>query len=277
MKTYLILSVGVVATAAAAMAQTESPVQSAARPFGLDIAVPVMLAASDAQSAQFQSETLPELMKVVTSNLGESRKLSDFASKSLDPSQLVMSTDAQVRVYFLGEGAGYKNTLGYNTSGTGIAEGSPSIIYPDASSRVSWYNSTGVGPRSAGEPLFAGDFVNLGTVSAGERLDFFLIANGAAQNPSASSVWTAFSNYNSDGLQHMASFAVAGSPYLLLSFEDLRGGGDLDFNDLVFAVEIGVKNVEALANPEPHEILTFALVGIAVWFARRRFASPCPA
>ena len=251
--------------------------QSSARPFNLDIAAPVMLAASDAQSAKFQSETLPELMKVVTSNLGESRMLSDFASKSLDPSKLVMSTDAQVRVYFLAEGAGYKNTLGYNSSGTGIAEGSPSIIYPDASSRVTWYTSTGEGPRSASEPLFAGDFVNLGTVSAGEKLDFFLIANGAARNPSASKVWTAFSDYNSDGIQHMASFAVAGSPYLLLSFEDWQGGGDLDFNDLVFAVEIGARNVEALANPEPHEILTFALVGAAVWFARRRFASPCHA
>jgi len=263
--------VGFAQTGSTDVTPDASPVQSAARPFGLNIAAPVMLAASDAQSAQFQTEQLPELMKVVNSNLGETRKLSDFSSKALDPSKLVMSTDAQVRVYFLGEGAGYKNTLGYNLSGTGIREGAPKLIFPDASSRVSWYNSTGVGPRSASEPLFAGDFVDIGKVSAGQKLDFFLIANGAASYPNPATVWTANTAYNSDGLQHMASFAVAGSPYLLLSFEDVRGGGDMDFNDLVFAVEIGAANVEALANPEPHEILTFALAGGLVWFARRRF------
>ena len=46
--------------------------------------------------------------------------------------------------------------------------------------------------------------------------------------------------------------------------------GDRDYNDLVFAVEIGTKNVQALANPEPHQILTFLLLGATVYIVRRR-------
>jgi hypothetical protein len=247
------------------------PVQSSARPFGLSIVGPVYAAASDSRSADFQTNELPDMMKTINNNLGEYKPIANLASKALDPSKLVLSTDAQVRVYFLGEGAGYHNTLGVNYTGTGIKSGTPQLVFPDASSKQSWYNySTGTGAaRTASEPLRAGDFVDFGTLKAGQKLDFFLIADGAS-SASAARVWTANKALNSDGIQHMASFAVQDSAYLLLSFEDLTGGGDKDYNDLVFAVEIGVANVQALANPEPATVLTFLLIAGVVFFARRR-------
>jgi len=264
-------------TAASAQAQAidttpdVAPAQSAARPFSLSIVGPVYAAASDSRSADFQANELPDMMKTVNSNLGEFKPISNLASKALDPSKLILTTDAQVRVYFLGEGAGYHNTLGVNTTGIGIKSGTPQLVFPDASSKQAWYSyATGTGSaRTSSEPLLAGDFVDFGTLKAGQKLDFFLIADGAS-SASAARVWTASKALNSDGLQHMASFAVQDSAYLLLSFEDMTGGGDKDYNDLVFAVEIGVANVQALANPEPATVLTFLLVGTVVYMARRR-------
>ena len=95
------------------------PIQSAARPFNLSIVGPVYAAGSDARSAAFQANELPGMMKTVNANLGEYAPLANVSSTALDPSKLVLSTAAQVRVYFLAEGAGYHNTLGINLTGTG--------------------------------------------------------------------------------------------------------------------------------------------------------------
>lgn len=253
------------------------PIQSAARPFNLSIVGPVYAAGSDARSADFQANQLPGMMETINANLGEYAPLANISSTALDPSKLVLSTASQVRVYFLGEGAGYRNTLGINLDGTGISSGNPQLIFPNASSHETYYTwgrGTSEANRSSVEPLIAGDFVDLGTLAAGQKLDFFMLANGAL-TPSISRVWTADSSYNSDGIQHMASFAVTDSAYLLMSFEDLSGGGDLDYNDLVFAVEIGAANVQALANPEPQAVLSLLVLGAAVIIARRRLGASC--
>lgn len=247
-----------------------SPVQSSVRPFNLKIEGPVYAAASDARSTAFQTNELPQMMKTINANLGEYKPLSNLSSKALDPAKLKLSTDSQVRVYFLGEGAGYHNTLGVNLAGIGVSSGDPKLIFPDASSRQSYLGGSATAmTRTSSEPLLAGDFVDLGTLKAGQKLDFFMIADGA-NGANKSRVWTASAKANSDGIQHMASFAVQDSAYLLLSFEDMTGGGDRDYNDLVFAVEIGAKNVAALANPEPHQILSFLLLGTTVYIVRRR-------
>ncbi len=251
--------------------QTVSPVQSAARPFGLSIAGPVYVGGSDAKSADFMKTELPQMMKFINANLSETKALASVSSVALDPTKLKLTTDAEVRVYFVGEGAGYWNTLGYNPTGIGIKSGSPTLIFPNASSQATWLgaSNTATGNRTTSTPLMPGDFVNLGTLTAGQTLDFFLIADGA-QVPQKNRVWTAYQSYNSDGLQHMASFANPNSAYLLMSFEDLTGGGDKDYNDLVFAVEIGYKNVQALANPEPSTLLTFGLLAGVAFYVRRR-------
>ncbi len=105
-----------VVVSVSALAQTAAPVQSSARPFGLPIAGQVMLAGSDAASATFQNTELPGLNQYLNSVLGEGQSF-NTGNYLLDPSKLFLKTDANVRAYFIGEGAGYQNTLGLFTVG----------------------------------------------------------------------------------------------------------------------------------------------------------------
>lgn len=254
-----------------AYGQTEVRFQDQARPFGLDVVAPVMRGGSDDASAEFKSDQLPNLINFVDANLNERQALSDIAGVSLDPEALVLQNEASVRVYFVSEGAGYRNTLGYTVEN--LATGSTSdqlLIFPDASStfkvgqglaslnRVSYSNNA---------PLVPGDFVDLGVYGANSQMDFFLIANGAN---GGTNVYTADTLSNPDQIQHVVAFAVPDSPYLLIGFEDLYGGGDMDYNDILFAVDIGERNVAALANPEPGVILMMLLLGGAGFFVYRK-------
>ncbi|MEO0793786.1 MAG: DUF4114 domain-containing protein [Verrucomicrobiota bacterium] len=249
-------------------AQTELSVQSNARPMGLDIVSPVMQAGSDANSAQFQAEVLPQMQDFINESLGERQGITNLSSISLDPSKLYLSNDANVRVYFVGEGAGYHNTLGYNTDGASVNSGDPLLIFPNASSVDSYYQHGDENAwRSSSAPLMPGDFVDLGLLEAGSQLDFFLIANGAR---GGSMVWSTDDSANADGLVHTVSLAEDGSPYLLIGFEDLYGGGDRDYNDLLFAVDIGAANVAYLANPEPSTWLIMGLFVVGVFYIARR-------
>jgi len=250
--------------------QTTSPVQSAARPFKLDIIAPVQLAASDAASRTFQTDVLPGMLNLANLSLSERKNITSSNSISLDPSKMVLSADATVRVYFLSEGAGYRNSLGISTTGNGPLGKDAELIFPNASS-ASGYGGSNSQVRTSNEPLAAGDFVSLGTYKAGTSLDFFLIADGAG---GGSNFFSTDTSLNRDGIVHAVSLAQDGSAYLLIGFEDLLGGGDKDYNDLLFAVEIGKVNVDKLAGlsaPEPTLAMGSVLVaGLLMGFTRRR-------
>lgn len=249
-----------------------SPIQSAARPYHLNIAGPVMQAGSDAASRNFQS-VLPGMQQFIKTYLPEAHNnLKSPLAFSIDPSKLTLSTKSDVRMYFAYEGAGYHNTIGFNTTGVGVSSGNPKIIFPDASSSFG-YGGTGSGVRTASDPLLPGDFVNLGAFNGGTKFDFFLIANGAN---GGSSVFSTTESVNPDRINHVATFSptfwgVANSPYLFIAYEDLLGGGDKDFNDVIVALDIGAANVSALlATPEPATWLTLgSLLGLAAWIRCR--------
>ncbi len=251
-------------------AQTASPVQSAARPFKLDIVDKVQVAGSDEASKIFQTEVLPGMLKLVDKNLGEYQKVSEklMSILAIDPSKLALTNDTAVRVYFLGEGAGYHNTLGFSTLGEGPLSKDAELIFPDASSSVSSLGG-GKALRTTSEPLLAGDFVDLGKFGKGSILDFFLIADGAS---GGKNFYSTNSSLNKDGIVHAVSLAPDGSPYLIMSFEDLYGGGDRDYNDLVFAVYLGKDNnanLSALGAPEP-SLAAGALLTLGAIFGRKR-------
>jgi len=250
----------------------KSSIQSAARPFNLDIAAPVQVAGSDAASKAFQTNVLPGMLATEAKLLPEYRYHSpqNLATFSFDPSKLVLGNDANTRVYFLGEGAGYQNTLGISTTGGSPLSPESKLIFPNASSPVG-FAGTGSQIRSSGEPLLPGDFVNLGTLKAGTSLDFFLIANGAL---GGKDIVSTDKSQNKDGIVHAVAMAVKGSSYLLISFEDMIGGGDRDYNDVFFAVDIGKANVakiSGLGAPEPSMAAGALLAGVALFgFSRRR-------
>ena len=196
-----------------------SLIQSSARPYGLDIAGAVQEAGSDVQAVSFNKDVLPSLNSWVNNNLSEMQAVENTSNIALDPSKLSLTTDSDVRVYFVSEGAGYHNTLGYSTDGGGISAGD-ALIFPDASSAVSSYDPSANKERTPDQPLLPGDFVDLGTYEAGTNLNFFVIANGAYGGKSTFS--TDISS-NPDGINHVVAFALEDSPYLLIGFEDLSG------------------------------------------------------
>ncbi|MEI6314237.1 MAG: DUF4114 domain-containing protein [Syntrophus sp. (in: bacteria)] len=270
---WAVLTLAMAVAAPIAWAQgTVSAIQSTARPMGLDIVGPVMVAGSDAAAADFQKNSLPSINQLLGGTLSETTRLND-TSFALDPQKLSLKTASDVRVYFVGEGAGYSNTLGFSVSADGKPVGNSKLILPDTSSTVSFYDPKSTVKRTTSAPLLPGDYVNLGTFNTGSTLDFFLVANGAAGGNNVFSTVTAT---NPDRINHVVAFAVPNSPYLVIGFEDMYGGGDRDFNDVLFAVDIGAQNVAALSGaPEPALLVVLGVfVPMALWMRRRFAASP---
>lgn len=231
----------------------ESPVQSAKRPHGLPIYDTVKMAASDWKSARFQREALPELILAASQKFNKENIAENFADVVLDPQRLVITESTKVRVYFVGEASGLSNAVGVNFSAVGIKEGDPKLLIPDESSSIDLYRAAALvegepprlpmepfGERTQAQPMRPGDFVDLGRIEAGTRLNFFLVSGQEGR------VYTPVPEANPDGIPHMVALAVEDSPYMVISFEDLYQGGDRDFSDCVLAVEMSHYNIEAL-------------------------------
>ena len=235
-----------------------------ARPFGLDIIGPAQSAGSDAQSSTMTGAQFNSIIDLYTQRITNPAAQSELVQ--LDPSQIALQTDYDARVYFSGLSGSYNNTLGLNTSGFGVNEGNPLLIAPYTLAAVDDAEFN----RTAGQSLTNGEFVEIGTLQAGSAFDLFLVSNGGN---GGTDVFSSNALMNADGFQHLMAFALPDSPYLLLGFEDMYGGGDQNFLDMVFALEVGQENIRALvmaANPEPAEyalIATFLIVG---WHAARK-------
>jgi len=256
-------------------------IQSAAKPVGLKAVGPVMLSGSDASSAEFNAKVLPGIAKLVDVNLRETNKVTNQSILGIDLRKFVLAEESTIRAYFVGEGAGYHNSIGYITNTDkhdAINPSNASLIFPDASSSDS-YLSSNTGVRSASEPLLAGDFVDLGTMKEGASFAPFIVSNGAS---GGKSIFTTDPAKNPDDLQHVVSFAmaIANSPYIIVAFEDLYGGGDRDYNDVIIAFDVGIKNAEAfaagVAAPLPAAwVAGLGLMGVLA-LTKRRMVKPLP-
>ncbi|MGC9525243.1 MAG: DUF4114 domain-containing protein [Limnospira sp.] len=193
------------------------------------------------------------------------------AAHQLDISKLDLKFDHEVKVHFLSEGAWYRNQLGVRSTGTTAM--SDTILFDDivcltaSCSTYTGYRNSGNDPTD--RPLEAGDFASLGVVEAGTTLDFFLNQDGYGRsNPNR---WHLDAADNSDGLQHIMAYEQSG--YLVMAFEDLTNGGDKDYNDVVFAIDIGEGNMNHLKGvsvPEPTTTLGLLGIGAALTFSRRK-------
>lgn len=202
-------------------------VQSSFRVFGMSIIGQVQESGSDQRACEFNEEILPGAVALVEENLREGVEFLAVGVTRLDEDALYLLNDSDrpVRVYFVNEGAGYRNTLGFSTSLAGSnTPGERFIIFPDVSD------------GSIGGPVTIelGDWVQLGDYPAGTQFEFFIVrdaVNGGRH------VFTNKDHLNPDGIQHLAAWLL-GDRYVLLGFEDLFNGGDLDYNDVVAVVDL---------------------------------------
>jgi hypothetical protein len=209
----------------------------------------------------------------------ESVEIPNSGQFELDPSKLKLKYDHDVSVFFINEGAGYRNQLAFEATGTTNKSG---LLFNDIAC-----SGTGCVGGWGGDTLQLGDGVNVGKVTGGTQLDFWLRADGLNRGDSANIFGTKTSS-NADKLQHSVAYAYKN--YILLAFEDLYGGlhasgqdaatgkwnegSDRDFNDVVVVLDIGEKNVKHLMQtsvPEPSVTLSMAVVAaIGALKLRRR-------
>ncbi|BAY17901.1 hypothetical protein NIES2109_04920 [Nostoc sp. HK-01] len=224
----------------------------------------------------------------------ESRYLSPetIGAQKVDLSQLTLKYAHDTKVFFIGETAGgYRNRLDFkatygDTVTTGKIFGDTSCSTKDSAFQN--FKDFCANPNDAlanktqqDSPLKIGDWVSLGKFQAGTTLDFLLHSNDInggiygknQQGTTVKGVFGLNEATNPDGLQHVMTYVYKN--FLVLGYEDLWGGGDKDYNDVVFAIDIGSRNAHELTKgvsvPEPSATLALAGIGaIGLLKTRRR-------
>lgn len=247
----LIALASIIGISATVLGGTVLPIQSPLRPLGLPVTGSVQLAGSDSTAAAFETKKTTYI-NYVNSKLPEGVVYNGAAVNELDPQRLYFLFDYAPRVYFIKEGAGYKNALGATIATASeptnaILSGTTFTIFPNATSSLG-LGGSGSGVISTSEPILPGDFVQLPTVRSGQQLAFFLMAN---MNSSAvpEAVYYNGADINPDGFPHMVAFFPDNSQYIVIGFEDLYGGGDKDLNDVMFVVDVGPMNALVWRDP----------------------------
>ena len=154
---------------------------------------------------------------------------------------------------------------------------SPSMVDATAKTKLAAFGQDfGYIPQNIDGTFNASDFVSLFNVAGGMSGTglsgpnaFFNSGNTPfiwALNPSGAPMWTSRTSDNTDEIDHMVTWSIVDNDEksdnpigrYVIAWEDLKGGGDRDFNDLV--VEVHITQV-----PLPGAIWFFSsgLIGIA--------------
>ncbi len=193
----------------------------------------------------------PQLEADVAAVLQEYQPLPQ-AHPELMPAQLQpdlkVVQEADVWVTFFGEGAGYRNALGYFT----YPEGQPptSVSLTTRRANIIFANASASG---SGGTLARGNRMHLGRFPAGARVGFFLIADACGADTCTADTldYSKPTYYTRDALNPEAAASKKRHVVLVnhqsekrhvLAFEDLHREGlsgstpDDDFNDVVFVI-----------------------------------------
>jgi len=119
------------------------------------------------------------------------------------------------------------------------------------------------------------------TIQAGDILVFFIIQNNTfanllAQNPSNEIgklplAYFSLDVLNPDGVDHFVGFQSTTDPFTQFGFEDLTGGGDADYDDIVYnvrppleAIPLALEPVILLPGIAGSEIVTTDTIDLSV-------------
>ena len=197
-------------------------------------------------------------------SLFEAQSALNTADMTIDSSMLTLKQDYNVSVFFISEGAGYKNSFGWYDAST-----NPTNV---DNRNVLWENASGTGEGlQGGGSLNTGDSIALGNLSAGTTLGFFITANGFFTGSSGTHFFTD-EVFNPDDMQHVIAGVYPEFGIVALGFEDIYGGGDKDYNDLLVAIDFGVLNTRQLlsttAVPAPDALLLLVISLVLLLFIR---------
>lgn len=183
------------------------------------------------------NEALPE-----QSNLMEEQPELISATTNLE-----ITEEADVWITFIGEGAGYKNALGFYTYTLGQEPQNVNEI----DHKIIFANTSLMG---SGGVMLPGDRVHLGTFPANTGIGWFIVANG--WTGASTGVSQTRQRYYSqkefnpestpENRNHMVLLHDEESDLMILGFEDLNrdGNSDNDFNDVLFYTEVNPVNLD---------------------------------
>lgn len=157
--------------------------------------------------------------------------------KPAEATQFHVTKDGEVSAYFIGQSADYTN-----------------VLLPVFSDSVAPSNSINNHASVMGQQFDYGYH---------DKGSFVIFGNIVADTGDS---WYSSDSMNSDGLNHMRYAELTlpdGTSALLIGFEDLKGGGDLDFNDTM----VLFTNVSPV--PEPSTYLMMAIGLVVLRFATR--------
>lgn len=234
-------------------------------------------AGSDAQAAAFQSSvpTINQYIQANTFGSGSGPYIffptGDGINTAVisDPASLNLQSNSFVRAYYLNpfgqpSPVSQPAPASYNQDTLGFNINHDYMLSPGQQALILSANGSTIPASPPNVVTDTGQFVNLGELSAGTFLDFFLLATNASGT-------TAFWNdptQNPDGAPHLAMVQFLQTPYYLLAWEDTSFGSEIPDDDLyrdLFAV------IEVVPTPEPMTYLTLAgLLGVVFIVSRKR-------
>lgn len=151
--------------------------------------------------------------------------------------EIVLTEEAMVSVSFISEGAAFKNSFGYYTyhvdnppQSAFDIRSSMMIIFPNASA------------EGSGGGLVAGDKIyQIGSYPAGTVIGYFMLANAWNGSEVTDGLYTHYTipEFNQNQTQQHLLMYDYDCTDVLMGFEDvILPGGDKDFNDLIFKMNI---------------------------------------